>query len=99
MIGNISLPPTIVAMCATPGSGTLLIEQRDIAMADDRTEMLPTISRPLMPSLGNALLGHVAVLTDGEVHVLGFLYLPPLPLNQRQINGTCFIYLDDVSYD
>ena len=77
--GNIVSPPTIVAICATPGIGESLIEQKDPntpSVAANQTETVITSSKPMIPSFDN-MFGHVAVLTgDGEVHVLEFLCPP-----------------------
>ena len=73
--GNVANPPTIVAMCATPGCGASLVEQRDEVNSPKRAEeALSVRSPPLAPTFGEDLLGHVAVVTDdGEVHVLELL--------------------------
>ncbi|KAK1741615.1 hypothetical protein QTG54_007188 [Skeletonema marinoi] len=53
-------PSTIIAMCATPKTGTSLVEQR-------------STSNPTLATVGEGFLGHVAVLTDDAVvHVLEF---------------------------
>ena len=53
-------PPTIVDICATPKTGTSLVEQRN---ATDSTR----------PTVGDDFFGHAAILTDdGEVHILEF---------------------------
>lgn len=53
-------PPTIIAMCATPKTGTSLVEQRNA-------------NNFSISNFGGGFLGHVAVLTDdGEAHVLEF---------------------------
>jgi hypothetical protein len=53
-------PSTIIAMCATPKTGTSLVEQRNATNSSIST-------------FGGRFLGHVAVLTDdGEVHVIEF---------------------------
>ncbi|KAL7552202.1 hypothetical protein ACHAWF_015423 [Thalassiosira exigua] len=81
--GNVINPPTIVAMCATPGSGTSMVERRDTmaspasTIADGQSKALVKSSSPIVPIFGKDLLGHVAVLTDdGVVHVLELLQAP-----------------------
>ena len=82
--GGIATPPAIVAMCATPGTGESLVEQRDIV--NDDTAATTTEGQTnkasvntfkeghCIPTFGASLLGHVAVLTDdGEVHVIEIL--------------------------
>jgi len=83
---SIANPPTIVAMCATPDSGTSLIERRGVADSEDQTDTAPSSSQPPVPTFGKDLLGHVAVLVgDGQVHVLEFLILP-MPTNELREN-------------
>jgi len=76
--GKLAIPPTIVAMCATPpGSGTSLTKKSD---CDGRSEAIPPGSKPSL----DKLIGHVAVLTyDGDVHVVEFRN-PPSRSNDAQ---------------
>ncbi|KAL9188557.1 hypothetical protein ACHAXT_006935 [Thalassiosira profunda] len=83
--GHFHAPHTIVAMCATPGNGTSLIEQRCVAsassgalsdepIAEETSERVVSGSQLALPTFGKDLLGHVAVLTDvGEVFILDVL--------------------------
>ncbi len=57
---SLSSPPTIVDICATPKTGTSLVEQSN---ATDSSR----------PTVGDDFFGHAAILTDdGEVHILEF---------------------------
>ncbi|EED91595.1 predicted protein [Thalassiosira pseudonana CCMP1335] len=78
-------PPTIVAMCATPQVGTSLIEQREGGNPLMGTQTGTSSAPSFVPTFGERLMGHVAVLTDdGEVHLLEFLYRPTMVMGKPE---------------
>jgi hypothetical protein len=88
-------PPTIVAMCATPQFGTSLIEQCEGGNPLRGTHTGTSSASSFVPTFGERLMRHVAVLTDdGEVHLLEFLYRPTMVTGKP---GQQSLVIDDPS--
>ena len=73
---SIFSPPTIVSMCATPNTGTNLLEKRETNSTKTEQNAIQIHSNSVVPSFVN-ILGQIAVLTGcGDVHLFEFLQSP-----------------------